>query len=92
LLKNRQLQSDILTKKFDDEPKIKRKQQRQSVTGDFKTEKKQNMKVVNIILKRKQGELNIDKAVNQNIANEQKKKRKEEQNNILHSESYLSLM
>jgi len=27
-------------KKFDDEPKIKRKQQRQSVTGDFKTEKK----------------------------------------------------
>jgi len=34
------------------------------------------MKVVNRILKRKQGELNIDKAVNQNIANEQKKKEK----------------
>jgi Holliday junction resolvasome RuvABC endonuclease subunit len=63
-------------KKFEDEPKIKRKQQRQSVTGDSKTEKKQNMKVVNKILKRKQGELNIDKAVNQNIANDQRKKKR----------------
>jgi len=34
------------------------------------------MKVVNRILKRKQGEINIDKAVNQNIANEQKRKKR----------------
>jgi len=63
-------------KKYDNEPAIKRKQQRQTVTGNSKTEKKQNMKVVNKIIKRKQGDLNIDKAVNQNIANEQKRKKR----------------
>jgi regulator of ribosome biosynthesis len=62
--------------KFDDEPKIKRKEKRTSVTGNAKAEKKANMKIVNSIIKRKQGDLNMNVAVNQSIAEEQKKKKR----------------
>jgi len=62
--------------KMGDEPTIKRKPKILPVTGNTRVEHKANMKIVNKITKRKFGEIEMDKAVNQNIALEQQRKRR----------------
>jgi len=63
--------------KMADEPQIKRKQKILPVTGNAKQEKKATLKTVNKIIKKNQGNINIEKAVKQTITKEQlERKRK----------------
>jgi len=56
--------------------KIKRKQKVFPVTGNSKQEKKVTLKAVNKIIKKNQGNINIDKAVKQTITKEQNERKK----------------
>jgi len=56
--------------------KLKENKKKLAVTGKSKEEQKTNMKVVNKIIKQKQGNIQMDKAVNQSITTEQQQRKR----------------